>query len=164
MPGKIKSGQGALIGNAGEYFVTAELLKRGYIAALAPRNSHSFDILATNIAKTIKIRVKTKTGPYNVWQWSAKIDGIIFTNLEESDDFTVLVNLTDETKDMEYYVLPTKVLDEWLRKDFDDWVSTPGKHGQPHALDNPKRNLVYSKFSMQLEPNLNNWDILWGDY
>jgi len=31
--GKIKSGLGTLIGNAGEYYVVAELLKRGIIAA-----------------------------------------------------------------------------------------------------------------------------------
>ena len=38
MPGKIKSGEGTLIGNAGEYYVVAELLRQGKIAALAPRN------------------------------------------------------------------------------------------------------------------------------
>jgi hypothetical protein len=37
----------SLIGNAGEYYVVAELLKRGVIAALAPRNAPAFDILAT---------------------------------------------------------------------------------------------------------------------
>jgi hypothetical protein len=47
MKGRIKAGEGVLIGNAGEYYVVAELLKRGIIAALAPRNAPSFDILAT---------------------------------------------------------------------------------------------------------------------
>ncbi|MEW6717261.1 MAG: hypothetical protein AB1345_07150 [Chloroflexota bacterium] len=35
MSGKIKAGLGALIGNAGEHYVMAELLKRGIVAALA---------------------------------------------------------------------------------------------------------------------------------
>ena len=47
MAGRIKSGEGTLIGNAGEFYVAAELLKRGVIAALAPRNAPTFDILAT---------------------------------------------------------------------------------------------------------------------
>ncbi|MDX1411893.1 MAG: hypothetical protein R3351_07020, partial [Nitrospirales bacterium] len=68
MTGKIKAGFGALIGNAGEHYVMAELLKRGYIAALAPRNAPGFDILATNGDKTVKIRVKTKSEQYDVWQ------------------------------------------------------------------------------------------------
>lgn len=33
MPGRIKAGEGALIGNAGEFDGVAELLKRGVIAA-----------------------------------------------------------------------------------------------------------------------------------
>jgi hypothetical protein len=37
--GKIKAGEGTLIGNAGEYYVVAELLKRSVIAALALRNA-----------------------------------------------------------------------------------------------------------------------------
>jgi Holliday junction resolvase-like predicted endonuclease len=78
MAGRIKSGEGTLIGNAGEYFVVAELLKQGVIAALAPRNAPAFDILATNQDKTVRIRVKTKTEEYDVWQWSAKKMGASF--------------------------------------------------------------------------------------
>ncbi|MFP4642305.1 MAG: hypothetical protein ACLFPU_09060 [Dehalococcoidia bacterium] len=36
MTGRIKAGKGSLIGDAGEYYVMAELLKQGIIAALAP--------------------------------------------------------------------------------------------------------------------------------
>jgi len=41
--GPIKTGRGPLIGDAGEHFVVAELLRRGWLAALAPRNSTAFD-------------------------------------------------------------------------------------------------------------------------
>jgi len=75
MKGRIKAGEGALIGNSGEYYVMAELLKRGVMAALAPRNAPSFDILAARQNQTVKIRVKTKSHDYRVWQWSAKKDG-----------------------------------------------------------------------------------------
>jgi hypothetical protein len=34
MTGRIKSGEGILMGNAGEFYVAAELLKRGVVAAL----------------------------------------------------------------------------------------------------------------------------------
>ena len=162
MAGSIKSGEGTLIGNAGEYFVVAELLKRRVIAALAPRNSPAFDILATNQEKTVRIRVKTKTGEYDVWQWSVKKDGSIFRYLQSEDDFTVLVNLTDETKDMEYFILPSSVLHGWLVADFEKWLSTPGKKGQQRASDNPKRNLEFQKSTDRLKPYRNKWEILWG--
>lgn len=52
MSGKIKAGKGTLIGNAGKYYV---------IAAFAPGNTPSFDILATKNGGTALIRVKTKS-------------------------------------------------------------------------------------------------------
>ena len=85
MAGRIKAGEGALIGNAGEYFVVAELLKRGCIASLTPRNSPGFDILATKGSKTTRIRVKTKTEGCDKWQWNAKKDGSIFRELSENN-------------------------------------------------------------------------------
>lgn len=161
MAGRIKLGEGTLIGNAGEYFVTAELLKRGVIAALAPRNAPAFDILATNPEKTVRIRVKTKSEEYDAWQWVAEKDGSIFRHLQPQGDFTVLVNLTDETKEMEYFILTTVQLNSWLVEDFKNWLVTPGKNGQPHAADNTKRNLSYRKFADKLKRYRNNWDGLW---
>ena len=67
MSGRIKAGEGSLIGNAGEYYVVAELLKRSVVAALAPRNTPSFDILAIKGNRSARIRVKTKSAEYSVW-------------------------------------------------------------------------------------------------
>src|SRR4030042_4746474 len=161
MPGRIKSGEGTLIGNAGEFYVAAELLKRGIIAALTPRNAPAFDILATNGGKTVRVRVKTKSAEYTDWQWLTKKDGSIFRDLSNNGDFTVLVNLTPETKDLAFYVLPTALLHQWLADDFDAWVKAPPKRDKPHDLKNKKRHLSYPKFTTQLAPYLNNWEILW---
>ena len=157
----IKEGKGTLIGNSGEYFIVAELLKQGIIAALAPRNAPAFDILATNGNKTIRIRVKTKSEQYTDWQWNIKKDGTIFKFLTEKDDFTVLVNLAKETKDQDYYIIPTKILNKWLMDDFNEWVSTPGKKKQQRNRDNPKRHLRYPKFEEKLKDYKNNWETLW---
>jgi hypothetical protein len=161
MPGRIKSGEGTLIGNAGEFFVTAELLKRRIIAALVPRNAPAFDILAINHEKTVRIRVKTKSAEYDVGQWSIKKDGAIFRLLQSQCDFTVLVNLTIETKDMDYFIVPTTLVNRWLMEDFKNWLATLGKNGRPRDPNNPKRNLGYSKYIDRLELYRNNWDSLW---
>jgi hypothetical protein len=161
MPGRIKSGEGTLIGNAGEYYVMAELLKRGVISALAPRNAPAFDILATNPQKTVRIRVKTKSEEYDSWQWMTKKDGSIFRHLQETEDFTVLVNLSIKTSDMKYFVIPTKILNHWLEVEFIEWRDTPGKNGRPHAADNKKRNLGYKQHEKELSIYFEDWDSLW---
>jgi hypothetical protein len=161
MVGKIKSGLGTLIGNAGEYYVMAELLKRDWIAALAPRNAPDFDILVTNGEKTVKVRVKTKSEKYDVWQWQIKKDGTIFRNITDLEDFTILVNLTANHKDMDYFIMPTHTLNRMLEYDFNDWVSTPGKGGHQRSSNNPKRHLPYLRYQQQLTLYKNNWDILW---
>lgn len=160
--GKIKAGEGTLIGNAGEYYAVAELLKRGIVAALAPRNAPSFDILATKEARTVRIRVKTKSQQYSDWQWVVKKDGSIFRDLSEDGDLTVLVDLAMETKDLKFYVVPTAQIDAWLKKDFEKWVGTPGKNNRPHDPTNKKRNLSQKEYANELSKYLNQWEKLWN--
>jgi len=64
-----------------------------------------------------------------------------------------------DNKDLKFYVIPTHVVNEWLTGDFDRWARTPGKHGRPHSSANPKR--TFSEDRKELDPYLNNWDILW---
>lgn len=159
--GKIKDGFGGLIGNAGEHYVMAELLKRRKLAALAPRNAPAFDILATNSDKTVKIRVKTKSEEYDIWQWSTSKEKPIFRDIHDKDDYTVLVNLALDIKNVRYYIIPTKTLNEWLWRDFNEWVNTPGAKGQQRSPDNPKKNLSEKKSEAELKSYENNWDSLW---
>jgi len=161
MKGRIKAGEGSLIGNAGEYYVVAELLKRGIVAALAPRNAPSFDILATKENRTVRIRVKTKSQEYSDWQWNAKKDGSIFRDLSEHGDFTVLVDLARETKDLKFYIVPTYQIDAWLKEDFKKWVETPGRNTRPHDPTNKKRNLSQKTYTHELSKYLNQWEKLW---
>ena len=158
MIGKIKSGQGTLIGNAGEYYVIAELLKRGVVAALAPRNAPDFDILATKDGQMVCLRVKTKSEEWGFWQWNARDDGTVFKNIRTKGDFVVLVDLSKETKNMQYFIAATHDLAEWLEADFHEWLAEPGKRGKPHSEQNKKRHLHLSKYHSKLSTD---WDIIW---
>ena len=133
----------AFAGNAGELYVLAELTRRGWTAALTARNNRSYDILAKRGDGFAAIRVKTKTGAFKLFQWNAKPDGSIFLEMTQNHDFCVLVDLPEDHEGSpEYYVTPTKVIDKWLRDDFNLWVTTPGAKGQQRAEDN-KRRLFY---------------------
>ena len=125
------------------------------------RNAPSFDILAIRGARTVKIRVKTKSQEYPIWQYSVKKDSSIFRDLSKHGDFTVLVDLAMETKDLKFYVLPTYQINEWLKKDFKEWVRTPGKNYRPHDPTNKKRNLSQEKYARELSEYLNQWEKLW---
>jgi len=161
MPGQVKSGRGTLVGNAGEYFVVAELLKRGKVASLAPRNTPAFDILATDGSRTVRIRVKTKSEEYTDWQWMAKKDGSIFGQLAgPDDDFLVLVNLRDGPRHSDCFVVRTAVIAKMLTHDYDEWLATPGRKGRAH---NPhqKRHINYDKHEKDLDPYREAWESLW---
>jgi len=54
----IRSGQ---TGIAGEHFVTGELLRRGWLAAMVKGNSPLIDILASKGTRTIQVQVKTRS-------------------------------------------------------------------------------------------------------
>jgi hypothetical protein len=128
-----------LVGNAGEFFVLGELSRRGWTAALTARNNRAYDILARKGDDFTAIRVKTKTSISTVFQWNAKKTGEIFLELSAKRDFCVLVDIPAVHEGPTYYIVPTKVIDKWLRKDFTEWVNTPGAKGQQRARDNARR-------------------------
>jgi len=133
----------AFAGHAGEFFVLAELTRRGWTAALTARNSRAYDILAKREDEFAAIRVKTKTSGFTVFQWNAKPNGEVFLEMTEDRDFCVLVDVPEEPNHSPtYYVVPTPTIDRWLKDDFQSWVSTPGMKGQARDAAN-KRRLFY---------------------
>ncbi len=58
-----------LCGVAGEYFVAAELSRRGYIASITLRNTRGVDILASNADATKSVGVQVKTNQRGVAEW-----------------------------------------------------------------------------------------------
>ena len=81
-------------GVAGEYFVAAELSRRGRIASITLRNTRGIDILASNEAGTrsVMIQVKTNQGSDRQWLMNKKAE-----TDRGADLFYVLVNLNDST-------------------------------------------------------------------
>jgi hypothetical protein len=159
--GKIKEGKGTLIGNAGEYLVVGELLKRGVIAAPAPRNNPGFDVLATNGVNSLNIRVKAKTEAANSWVWMCRKDErrTIFKNLGKKSDFTVLVDLKDAQTPSEYHIVPTIELDRKLRDIFQYWLKSAPKRGKPH---NPNNRMHRIGGTTRQDDWLSHWKGAWS--
>jgi len=131
--GDIKAGKSTLIGATGEYFVMAELLRRGWLAGLTPRGAKSYDIIATMEDRTIKVRVKTKTADANIFRWNLREDGRVFMGRIDKYDICVLVDLASVSP--EYYVIPTSKVEKRLLELRQAWLD--GK-----ATRNPSNKVI----------------------
>lgn len=120
---------GVLTGVSGEYFVAAELSRRGYVASITLRNTKGIDILASNqdASKSAGIQVKTNHGKRNLWILNQKAE-----NYSEKDLFYVFVNLKGKNERPDFYVVPSKVVAKYIKKYHLKWLKTRGKKGQRH--------------------------------
>lgn len=130
-----------IVGAAGEYHVLSQLLRRGWIATLAPDGAPNMDILVTdeNSDKLCAIQVKTRRdiGKDKGWHMKPNHETMI------SDDlFYVFVDVGKKPSDPTIsYILPSKVVADCLRITYQGWLKTPGKGGRPHK-ENKLRRLV----------------------
>ena len=157
---KPKKGKSTLTGNAGEHYVMAELLRRGIIAGLTPRNTPDYDILATKGEKTVKIRVKTKSSEVNIWQYSVRKKELDPLKNIEGNDFTVLVDLMEKNEKPEFYIIPSSEVNKVLKEDFDKWVNTPGPIKKQRSPDNPKRHIDKRERAAWLNNYKEKWENL----
>ena len=139
-----------LSGVAGEYFVAAELSRRGYTASLTLRNTRGVDILVSNAdaTKSVGIQVKTNQGGKGEWLLSEKVERDVATNL-----VFVFVRLNG-LGPPEYYIVPLADVARCTSEDHKRWLATPGRQGQSHK-DNPVR-----KFADPEQVYLNRWALL----
>ena len=117
------------IGIAGEFFVAAELTRRGIVASLTSKNTKAIDILASNKdgSKSVSIQVKTSNSQkINKWMMTEMSEKISSDNL-----FYVLVNM-NEGEMPNYFIVPSVYVAEKLKTDYLKWINTPAKNGQKH--------------------------------
>jgi hypothetical protein len=142
---------GILTGVAGEYFVAAELSRRGYIASITLRNSKGIDILASNATATRQVGIQVKTNQLKRPSWilNEKAETYYADNL-----FYVLVNLKHADERPEYYIVPSQVVAEHITQGHQHWRDSLGKQGQSHK-DTSIRN-----YRDHTRKYLEQWEIL----
>jgi hypothetical protein len=97
-------------GVAGEYFVAAELSRRGYVESLTLRNTRGIDVLASNAdaTKSVGIQVKTYQGTRPDWLLNVKAEEDTAENL-----FYVFVCLPVRGEPS-FYVVPCGVVSKYV--------------------------------------------------
>ena len=140
-----------LVGVAGEYFAAGELSRRGYIASITLRNSKGVDILASNqdASKQVAVQVKTNHHDKAEWLLNEKAENKNADNL-----FYIFVNLKGDRLRPNFYIVPSKIVAEYIYSKHREWLATPGKKGQRHK-DSPLR-----MFRDPEAQYLDKWDLL----
>jgi hypothetical protein len=116
-----------LVGAAGQYYVCAELAKRGYLALLTPKNNPLFDVVVTNEggSDAVSIQVKTKSiGNNQGW----KLGKSISTKQTNSELFVVLVDLKEEGRP-DFYIYDYKTLSDSVSEIYEKYLVTPKRDG-----------------------------------
>ncbi|PXX18380.1 hypothetical protein C8R27_101101 [Nitrosomonas ureae] len=116
-----------LVGTAGEYYVCAELCRRGYLALLTPKNNPVFDVVVTNStgSKSVSIQVKTRS-ERNKQGWKLGTD--IANKNAPANVFVALVNLVPKMPP-EVYIYEYSVLSERISLLYEKYLSTPKRDG-----------------------------------
>ena len=140
-----------LSGVAGEYFVAAELSRRGHLASITLRNTKGVDIICSNsdASKSGAIQVKANRGSKRYWVLSQKSEDYFADNL-----FYVFVNLNGDDTPPDYFIVPSKDVAEHVRDNHAAWLSAPGRDGAAH------NDSAIRKFSDLGERYLRRWDLL----
>ena len=125
----LKVGSNNLTGTAGEYYVCAELCRRGYLALLTPKNNPLFDVVATNIDGTTSVSIQVKTrSAHNKQGW--RLNKQLSANDTPGVPFVALVNL-HESNAPDFFIYPFSEFASRVREVFDNYMSKLKRSGEP---------------------------------
>lgn len=145
-----------ITGVAGEYFVAAELSRRGWIATMTIKNTPNIDIIATTIdgRRSLSIQVKTRsTGNRQGWILNKGIETLV-----PGHNFLIaFVDLKGNDDRPDYFIIPKNRFAKWIAKRHQEWLVTLGRSGRAH-VDNPIRAFDKAQFHV-FKRYHNNWDI-----
>lgn len=148
-----KNKTNVLTGSAGEYFVAAELSRRGVVAALTMSGTDAFDILAVNKAgDSYSIQVKTT-------QYEKKLRWLLSSKDEKPKaDFYVFVNLNGTEKPPDYYIMPATEVAAAIKEEHETWLTTPKRDGTAHKPINMRQIILD-----QQDKSKDSWYLITGE-
>lgn len=142
-----------LTGIAGEYYVAAELSRRGFMASITLRNNDSIDIHASRLSDNslLAIQVKTQHKGGRSWLLNQKSEQLVGGNL-----YYIFVTLKGEYERPDFYIVPSKIVSQRAIDAHQEWLGRPGRNGQPH------NDSTMRKFEDKKGEFLEKWSFLKG--
>ena len=140
-----------LTGVAGEYFVAAELSRRGFIASITMRNTRGIDILATNAEakRAVTIQCKSSRNKSKSWILSDKAEHFTAKN-----HYYVFVKLGAETERPAYHIVPSKDVAKYVGNSHRTWLKGKKPDG------GQRKDTAMRVFIDAEDKYLEKWDLL----
>ena len=144
------------IGNAGEFYVLAQLAQRGYIAGKTDDGQTLIDVIATDpeTLKTVNIQVKS----------TAQFTGYWMTGNKARKSFEslwyVFVSLKAPAVMPEFFVFHSSEVAAGVEEQHQSWLAKPMKDGSPR-----KSSDIINRFQPtpeRLEESRDCWDLIFS--
>ena len=137
------------LGNAGEFYVLAQLAQRGYIAGKTDDGQTLIDVIATDeeTLKTVNIQVKTTGANSKIPQW------VMSKKNEQSHDslWYVLVEAQSQETLPNFYIFHSSEVGPWIAKDHQAYLDR-----NDHRSDSSVRK--FRPTSEELKEHKDNWE------
>lgn len=149
-------------GNASQFFIAGELCRRGYSAVVTLGNTPNTDILCSNLDGTRFVHIQVKT--FVPGNRTCSI-GVKAENYFSESFFWILggIPLPQSEKSFEYYIIPSLVMSENVKRQHSNWLGSIGKHGWIRK-DSRVRTVTLppytSSTSWDISPFRNRWDLI----
>jgi hypothetical protein len=107
-----------ITGMQGVYLVAAELSRQGFIVSPTSRGAAGADLLVTDqqCRKAFTVQSKTNKKTFGFWLMGTKARKIV-----SETHIYVLVNLKKGGKEIEFYVVPSKVISKNIDDSDENW-------------------------------------------
>jgi hypothetical protein len=129
-----------LLGAAAEHFVMCELLRRNYIAALAPAGVPDADIIVSDrlgeALRAIQVKARRAIGSDGGWHMNAKHESMVRQLL-----FYCFVDFGMSNDPARCWIIPSAIVADTIKRSHFDWLATPGRGGKAHN-DTDMRRLL----------------------
>ena len=118
----------SLVGIAGEYYVCAEICRRGNLALITPKNNPLYDVVATNPRGTRSIAIQVKTrSPRNTQGW--KFGQNMASEKGNRELYVVLVSLGPAGSSPEFFVYQFDDLARRVARHFERYLGKKKRDG-----------------------------------
>ena len=143
------------LGNAGEFYVLAQLAQRGYIAGKTDDGQTLIDVIATepDSLNTVNIQVKTRTidGKKSSWLMGLKNEQA-FEKL-----WYVVVEVGDDDVLPNFFIFSSKEVSETIKQRHIDYLAKPKKDGTQRKGGSLRHFEPSEEFKAERK---NNWEIM----
>lgn len=143
----------AQVGRAGEFFVAAEIHRRGGYAVTFAGNMPGIDILASDVDHMRQISLQVKTRTAGTWHAQVPRDAQQGPPVPEESAFWAFVDLSGDEPG--YYFAPRS----WVLNDiFDTHAAFLARHGgiRPHTRDSKHHAITVARIQQWHD----RWDVL----